>query len=199
MYNSPYKSAFDCIQRTLRKEGVKAFYRSYFTQLNMNIPFQCTHLVTYDYVQSHLNPDREYNPLSHSISGALSGAVAAAITTPLDVCKTLINTQECCNPEELCKKTINVNLNQNASRSAFNMNAAIIAAITAFVRSQSTTTSLRATGLRDAVHIIYSVDGYRGFFKGLVPRVLFQMPGTAISWSVYEYFKYYLKIRNQSL
>lgn len=28
------------------------------------------------------------------ISGAMAGAVASAVTTPLDVCKTLLNTQE---------------------------------------------------------------------------------------------------------
>lgn len=28
------------------------------------------------------------------VSGAMAGAVASAITTPLDVCKTLLNTQE---------------------------------------------------------------------------------------------------------
>jgi Mitochondrial carrier protein len=39
------------------------------------------------------NPDRSYNPLCHVVSGGVSGAVAAAVTTPLDVCKTLLNTQ----------------------------------------------------------------------------------------------------------
>lgn len=104
MYNSPYKGMIDCVIKVARKEGSKAFYRSYFTQLNINIPFQCTHLLTYDFLQTKLNKKREYNPVSHCISGALAGGLAAAVTTPLDVCKTLINTQECCNPDELCMK-----------------------------------------------------------------------------------------------
>lgn len=42
MYNSPYKSILDCIVRVYRTEGPTAFYRSYTTQLAMNLPFQVT-------------------------------------------------------------------------------------------------------------------------------------------------------------
>lgn len=38
--------------------------------------------------------ERKYNPLVHMMAGAAAGASAAAITTPLDVIKTLLNTQE---------------------------------------------------------------------------------------------------------
>lgn len=34
--------------------------------------------------------------------------------------------------------------------------------------------------------------GPLGFFKGLTPRVLYSMPATAICWSTYEFFKFYL-------
>lgn len=194
MYNSPYKNATDCIVKTARKEGLKAFYRSYFTQLNMNIPFQVTHLITYDKMQSILNNKREYNPFSHCVSGAVAGALAAAITTPLDVCKTLINTQECCNPDEKCK-TINSS-SMNASNQKTNLS--LLLRNTTFVQhSQSIATLTRANGLTDAVKIIYRTEGYRGFFKGILPRTIFQVPGTAVSWSVYEYFKHRLKKKNE--
>ena len=191
MYNSPYTGALDCIVKTTQKEGFKAFYRSYFTQICMNIPFQTTHLVTYDALQSKLNPKREYNPMSHCISGAVSGAIAAAITTPLDVCKTFLNTQACCNPDESCK-TVNItNASSVTSKPKLNMNPVITNA--AFFTSQS---SLQANGLRDAVLVIYRLEGLKGFFKGVMPRTIFQIPGTAVSWSIYEYFKHYLKKKN---
>ncbi|RWS30490.1 hypothetical protein B4U80_01978 [Leptotrombidium deliense] len=41
-----------------------------------------------------MTPLRTYNPIAHVTSGAVAGAVASAVTTPLDVCKTLLNTQE---------------------------------------------------------------------------------------------------------
>ena len=37
------------------------------------------------------------------------------------------------------------------------------------------------------------MTGLTGFFSGLSARVLYQSPATAISWSVYEFFKYYMK------
>ena len=96
MYGSPYRTCIHCGNEVLKKEGRLAFYRSYTTQLSMNIPFQCIHFVTYEFCQELLNHEREYKPLTHIMSGSCAGAIAAACTTPLDVCKTLLNTQEKC-------------------------------------------------------------------------------------------------------
>jgi len=60
----------------------------------MNLPFQSLHFIVYELCQDHLNAERHYSPLTHVVSGAIAGGVAAAATTPLDVCKTLLNTQE---------------------------------------------------------------------------------------------------------
>jgi len=40
-----------------------------------------------------LNPSGDYSPLTHVTAGGIAGAVAAAVTTPLDVCKTLLQTR----------------------------------------------------------------------------------------------------------
>lgn len=94
MKNSPCQSAFQCAKNIYQVEGFQAFYRSYGTTLIMNVPFQCVHFITYEWCQSYLNAKRQYNPKTHVISGGIAGGLAAAITNPLDVCKTLLNTQE---------------------------------------------------------------------------------------------------------
>ncbi|CAI9620595.1 unnamed protein product [Staurois parvus] len=158
MYNSPYRSMLHCIHSVNKTEGVGAFYRSYTTQLFMNIPFQAIHFITYEFTQEQLNPQRQYHPGSHIISGAIAGAVAAAATTPLDVCKTLLNTQE------------------NTALSSVHINGHL-------------------SGMANAIRTVYQIGGLGGYFKGVQARVIYQMPSTAIAWSVYEFFKYFLSNR----
>ena len=52
----------------------------------------------------------------------------------------------------------------------------------------------RVVGLPSAFRVVWSLAGPAGLFKGCKARVLYQMPATAISWSVYEFFKHYLSI-----
>ncbi len=96
MYQSPYKGVIHCFRTVIREEGIRAFYRSYTTQLTMNVPFQCIHFLTYETARNRLNPAGGYDPKTHIIAGGAAGAIAAAVTTPLDVAKTLLNTQERC-------------------------------------------------------------------------------------------------------
>ncbi|CAH1159218.1 unnamed protein product [Phyllotreta striolata] len=94
MKNSPCRTALECARNIYRSEGLTAFYRSYGTTLIMNVPFQCVHFMTYELCQQYLNKERTYNPKTHVVSGGVAGGLAAAVTNPLDVCKTLLNTQE---------------------------------------------------------------------------------------------------------
>lgn len=157
MYGSPYQSTFVCFRDILRTEGVLAFYRSYTTQLTMNIPFQAIQFISYEVMQDMLNGSRHYDPASHIAAGAVAGAVAASATMPLDVCKTLLNTQEHC------------------------------------ARTHLTYIS----GMASAFRTIYEFCGVSGFFRGLSARVIYQIPSTAISWSVYEFFKYMIHRQRQ--
>jgi len=51
---------------------------------------------------------------------------------------------------------------------------------------------VRVKGLFRAVMTVYTLGGPGGFFRGMVARVLYQMPSTAISWTTYEFFKFVL-------
>lgn len=140
----------------LAEEGFNAFYRSYTTQLTMNIPFQVCHFISYEFLQDILNPLRRYDPLSHTLSGGAAGAIAAAVTTPLDVAKTLLNT---------------------------------------LTQKKNLATNKQIHGMLNAMYKIYKVKGVHGYFRGLSARIIYQAPSTAICWSVYEFFKYALGLK----
>lgn len=46
--------------------------------------------------------------------------------------------------------------------------------------------------------LLFQREGFRGFFKGMRPRVVTTMPSTAICWSAYEFSKSYFIKRNDS-
>lgn len=96
MYGSQHTSVWGCVRSMYTLEGVSAFWRSFGTQFLTNIPFQCTHFITYETVKEYINPDGVYDPAKHFFAGACAGGLAAALTNPLDVAKTLLNTQEQC-------------------------------------------------------------------------------------------------------
>ena len=93
VHGSTYRSIAHCARALYRVEGVSAFYVSYPTTLCMTIPFTATQFMAYESLSKFLNPQKEYDPISHCVSGGLAGAFAAGITTPLDVVKTLLQTR----------------------------------------------------------------------------------------------------------
>ncbi len=139
-------SPFHVAAEMLRKERLRPFYISYPTTLAMNIPFAAINFGVYEYASSKINPDQIYNPMLHCVSGAISGAAAAAVTTPLDCIKTALQTE----------------------------------------------TFPHATGFFSAARMLYHKEGLRTFLRGMKPRIIFNFPSTAISWTAYEMAKAYL-------
>lgn len=166
MFNSPYRGMVHCGTSILQTEGVSAFYRSFTTQIIMNIPYQITQLVTYEFLRKKLNPKGDYDPKTHFIAGGVAGAVASGITTPLDVAKTLLNTQEPCPGAQAAQEVLP----------------------TAKAQPRP------IVGVFNALSTIYRINGLAGFAKGFYARVMFTTPAAAISWSVYEFFKHWLSL-----
>ena len=93
VHQSQFRSVFKCAQTVYRTEGINAFYISYPTTLTMTVPFTAVQFTVYEQIKAFLNPSGVYSPATHIVSGGLAGAVAGAVTTPLDVAKTLLQTR----------------------------------------------------------------------------------------------------------
>ncbi|KAJ2608845.1 Fe(2+) transporter [Coemansia sp. RSA 1804] len=153
-----YRSIVDCAATVMRREGVRAFYVSYPTTLVMNMPFQSIQFGCYDLFRRSINPSGTYSPLTHVVAGGMAGAVAAALTTPIDCCKTLLQT-----------------------------------------RGASSDAEVRAaSSMLQSASVIYRRQGVAGFLRGIKPRIIANMPATAISWTTYEYFKWVIARRSGS-
>ncbi|KAI5837381.1 mitochondrial carrier domain-containing protein [Morchella snyderi] len=93
VHGSTYESITECARTVYHNEGFRAFYISYPTTLAMTIPFTAIQFTVYESLSKVLNPVKRYDPFSHCVAGGMAGAVAAAMTTPLDVIKTLLQTR----------------------------------------------------------------------------------------------------------
>lgn len=93
IHKSEFRSVLTCARVVYRNEGLGAFYVSYPTTLAISIPFNAIQFTVYEQMKRFLNPAHQYSPTTHIMSGAVAGAVAAAVTTPLDVAKTILQTR----------------------------------------------------------------------------------------------------------
>ncbi|XP_072995958.1 uncharacterized protein [Typha latifolia] len=108
---SPYCGVKDCVIRMVREEGFRAFYKSYPTTVLMNAPFTAVHFATYEAVKKVLSEIAkeevtEERLLVHVTAGGAAGALAGAVTTPLDVVKTRLQCQGVCGADTFRSSSI---------------------------------------------------------------------------------------------
>ncbi|XP_010037681.2 mitoferrin [Eucalyptus grandis] len=109
---SPYRGVGDCVRRVLVEEGIGAFYASYRTTVVMNAPFTAVHFATYEAAKRGLmeaflvESASDESLVVHATAGAAAGALAAAVTTPLDVVKTQLQCQGVCGCDRFSSSSI---------------------------------------------------------------------------------------------
>ena len=148
LHQSEFRNVWACARYVYRVEGLSAFYISYPTTLAITIPFNAIQFTVYEHIKRFSNPRNDYSPATHVVAGGIAGAVAAAVTTPLDVAKTILQTRGTAKDADI----------RNVS------------------------------GMMDALRVIWTKDGVKGFGRGLTARVLTAVPSTALCWLSYEFF-----------
>ena len=93
--SSPYTGVGHGIHTVLRDEGLGAFFGSYRTTVIMNAPYTAVHFATYEAAKRMLGDMAadEESLAVHTTAGAAAGALAEAVTTPLDVVKMQLQCQ----------------------------------------------------------------------------------------------------------
>lgn len=169
-----YRGVFDCLRSIINSEGVHYLWRSYPTTLAMNIPYAAAVVSANESMKLITIPIfGPGNMFAYITSGALAGAFAAAVTCPLDVVKTRLQTEALmgvpppvCDgrPAGTCAIPANTEYANHGNRSQYFQT------------------------IKVAKDIWYR-EGGRGFFRGMQARMAVHTPSQAISWATYEFVK----------
>lgn len=86
-------SSFETLYDAFKKEGLrKGVYRGFGTTIMREVPFSFIQFPLWEYLKLQWEPTTglPLTPISVAVCGAISGGIAAGLTTPLDVIKTRI-------------------------------------------------------------------------------------------------------------
>jgi solute carrier family 25 iron transporter 28/37 len=190
-----YRGTMDCLRSVIRYEGPGALYLSLPTTLLMNLPYGMVMVAANETCKKAINPSGEHHVGIYLSSGALAGAMAGALTNPLDVVKTRLQTQSMLE-EPLSSSTPPCKAMGSAKGALLD-----VPSTCGRVKAQSTLSEPKLrhqyNGLLDASRQIYTQEGIKGFFRGMWPRLFVHAPSVAISWTTYEVTKKMLQRANE--
>lgn len=160
-------------KRNIESAGLKGLFRGLSPTLIRDAPFSAIYWILYERCKSPTSIFFQLTGGQHSwfvylISGCLSGMTAAALTTPADVVKT--------RRQALLKSRNSFVLQSSPSLNSIDCCSEVNASFW------------------DCGKAIVKYEGYRGLFRGLVPRVAKVAPSCAIMMTSYEICKTYLNV-----
>ena len=174
-----YKDARHAARSIYQNEGFVALYRSFPITLLSNIPYGMVMVTTHESCKQMLRDRLDHRPQQQwqivLIASSVAGFVASAVTTPLDRIKTALQTQQLA---PICGRR-----RQNCPMKSKNSNAAM------GIPSSATP---KHVNWQHAAKTIWIEEGFLGFWRGILPRILSHTPAVAISWTTYETAKHYL-------
>jgi hypothetical protein len=136
---------------------------------------------------------RKFTFLSYFFCAAIAGSVASLVTCPMDNIKTKLQTQNLtssCEKFDSIKKEAS-NLETSNKNISANSNIMPKSAYSSSFRPECTGENVKYKNIWSTFKYIYRQDGFfRGFFKGLTPRIIHNSPSCAISWGTYEFIKH---------
>ncbi len=160
----------------------------------MNAPYSITTVVVNENLKKIVEPKKcKYKFLSFFLCAATAGSIASFITCPMDNIKTKLqtqNTRSACEKVENLLKDVNENIEKDVKIPSTNGNMQFKADCNT---SKPSEPLVKYKNIYSTAKYIFQTEGFfRGFFKGLIPRVINNAPACAISWGTYEMVKYSL-------
>ena len=199
-----YSSIRTGVSSMVRREGLASLYRSFPTTLAMNVPYGFVMVAANESLKKYVNPTNEFSIPASMFAGSLAGGLAAGVTTPLDVVKTRLQTQE------LVVSRVAGSGSSTAPPAAPSGQGGVSGTVASTRGLQTTagyhtsfpalhtsssqaapscaadTVVPRYSSSFSALRTILKEEGAKGLFRGVTPRLITHAPAVAISWTAYE-------------
>uniref|UniRef100_A0A182SMB5 Solute carrier family 25 member 40 n=1 Tax=Anopheles maculatus TaxID=74869 RepID=A0A182SMB5_9DIPT len=157
-----YREVGQAFRSMLRVQGVFGLWKGFFPTILRDVPFSGIYWTTYESIKKHFNVSQPSFAFSFA-SGAVSGGVAAFITVPFDVVKTH---QQIAFGEQFLYAQNGEGKGAGSGKKQF-----------------------KAIGTFETMGRIFQMNGIRGLFAGLTPRLVKVAPACAIMIASFEYGK----------
>lgn len=158
----------------MKYDGFGALFHGFRATILRDVPYSAIQFACYEqfkkFAQNNFIKPGEQLPIGIDlITGSLAGGIAGAITTPLDVMKTLLQTQQ-----------------SGSSSSGSNSNSSKKKPTAAAAPKLLEPPAKHYSGILDGMIWNYKNQGLPGLFRGIGPRVFWTSLQSAIMFVVYE-------------
>jgi len=190
-YNNPffhsgynYKSTWHAAKTITRTEGLLALYSGYKATIVRDLPFSAIQFALYEQFRQlsmGLTNSTDIGLGLEVLTGVSAGGIAGAVTCPLDVVKTRIQTQ--ITPDSHQQSSQASNLESVAKSTKVQKRSIHSGPRTVPKTVPTLDTSSVVTGLR----MIYKTEGVGGWFRGVGPRFVWTSVQSGTMLVMYQY------------
>ncbi|KAJ3269731.1 hypothetical protein HDV01_001073 [Terramyces sp. JEL0728] len=159
-----YRNTYDAFMSIYTKRGLRGLYYGWGATLLRDVPYSAIQFTIYETIKKYFKrftEDGKLTSLHDLVAGACSGGISGAVTTPLDVVKTYLQTQK-----RIPKTTAFLNMNDLTLVKSGHM----------------------YTGIFSAFRGIYKQNGMNGLFSGVLVRSVWTGSQSMAMFFLYEYF-----------
>ncbi|XP_009867248.1 PREDICTED: mitoferrin-1-like, partial [Apaloderma vittatum] len=180
-----YRSVYEALKKIVLTEGFWRPLRGINVTMLGAGPAHAMYFACYEKMKKSLSETLQHGGNSHLANG-IAGSVATLLHDAV------------MNPAEVVKQRMQMFNSPYKSVLACVRTVQKTEGFGAFYRSYTTKLTMNLnigrhlSGMVTAFKTVYQLGGLSGYFRGVQARVIYQMPSTAIAWSVYEFFKYFL-------
>lgn len=200
-YNNPffnsgynYKGLTDAVITISKKESWRTFFYGYKATLFRDLPFSALQFAFYEKFRKLAfkleGRGTDLSLASEALTGAAAGGIAGILTTPLDVFKTRLQTQQ---PSGSRSTPISFNsgLNSEAKRPSLRPSLTSDSRGTSTKRYTVIPTTARpailnTSSVSKGLYIVYNTEGLLGLFSGVQPRFLWTSIQSSIMFLLYQ-------------